>query len=90
MLKHLLFTALFAPMVQVLVDTEAASATLETEVTETPAVVADDLMPEQSQMSGQDCFYGGGPDSNCTRCICVDAETREFQYYCSPCLETQW
>ena len=33
------------------------------------------------------CFQGGGPGSNCLRCICADALTGQFLFYCSPCLD---
>jgi hypothetical protein len=87
MLKHLTLTALFAAMLPVLADTEISTETLTTEVNVTPAGVMDGPAPEQPpQGGGQDCFYGVGPGSNCVRCICADAETRQFQYYCSECI----
>ena len=78
MLKHLTLTALFAAMMPVLAGADSYTGA-QTEVGE-----AD--MQAGGEGFGQDCFYGVGPGSNCVRCICVDADTGAFEYYCSECI----
>ncbi len=51
------------------------------------SVLADAVDPQGLPPNGyQDCFIGIGPGASCFQCICVDADTRSFQYYCSGCL----
>lgn len=66
------------------------------EVPEDDAVI--ELAPLESMLSEEvdpaamapmgelDCFYGVGPGSSCIQCICADADTRQFLFYCSPCV----